>query len=319
MVDELFSARLFGAGGPGGPDVLQYDDLPKAFRTQVNHLLKGTIGRYDLSVHLGSSFPSVTNRWWKKLYSAFVREKGVSWLTPGIESPLVQCIQYISEAATLDALDLIEFAFKFINTEMRDAAPYVRMELSHLDLIQPDAAISELNRRFRQHRLGYDFTAGELIKINSRYIHAEVLRPALQLLQDAGADFSGPLDEFLKAHEHHRQGNLKDAISWALKALESTLKAICIARGWPFDPQKDTAKQLLDIVYAGELVPSYLQQHMGGLRSALEAGVPTIRNKNSGHGQGAMPIAVPDHYVKFALHLAAADIVFLIEAHKVKP
>jgi hypothetical protein len=252
------------------------------------------------------------------MYSEFVREKGVSWLTPGIDSPLVQCIQYVSDATTPDVLDLIEFAFKFINNEIRNANPFVKMDISHLNLINPDAAIIELNRRFSQHGLGYEFMGGELIRINSRYIHAEILRPALQLLQDAGADFSGPLDEFLKAHEHHRQGNLKDAINWALKAVESTLKAICTVRGWAFDPQKDTAKQLLDIVYARELIPSYLQQHLGGLRSALEAGVPAIRNKNAGHGQGPMPIAVPDHYVKFALHLAAANIVFLIETHKAK-
>ena len=63
-----------------------------------------------------------------------------------------------------------------------------------------------------------------------------------------------PLDEFLKVH---RQGNLKDAINWAIKAFESTLKAICTDRGSTFDPQSATAKQLVDTVYAGELVPSY--------------------------------------------------------------
>ncbi len=232
-------------------------------------------------------------------------------MTLGVDNPLAQCSEYVSAAPTPDAPDVIEFAFKFVNIIIRKADFGARMDISHLDLIQPDAAIAELNRTFIQHGLGYEFTAGELIKIDSTYIHAEVLRPELQLLQDAGADFSGPLDEFLKAHEHHRPGNLKVAINSALKAFESTLKAICTARGWPFDPQSATAKQLLDAVYAVDLVPSYLQPHLCGLRSALEAGVPTIRNNYSGHGQGATPITVPGHYVRFALHLAAADIVFL--------
>ena len=225
---------------------------------------------------------------------------------------------YLS-SATLDALDLIEFAFKFIDTVVRNADALVRMDCVDLNLITPDAAIEELNQRFRQHRIGYEFAAGELIRINSRYIHAQVLSPALQLLQDAGTDFSGPLDEFLKAHEHHRKGNLKDAVHWSLKAFESTLKAICVARDWPFDPQKDSAKQLLDIIYAQKLVPEYLQQHLGGLRSVLESGIPTIRNKNAGHGQGPMPIIVPEHLVAFALHLTASNVVFLIESHKAMP
>ncbi len=319
MSEDLFSARQAAPVEANGPDLLQYDSLPRAFRIQIINLLKATIGKVEMGRHLNSPAAATSYRWWSDLYSRFIREKGVYWLTPGIDNPLVQCIQYISEADTPDVLDLIEFAFKFVDTEIRNASPYERMDISDANLIQPDAAIAELNRRFSQHNLGYEFTAGELIRINSRYIHTEVLRPALQLLQEAGTDFSGPLDEFLKAHEHHRQGNLKDAINWALKAFESTLKAICTARGWGFDPQKDTAKQLLDIAYAHNFVPVYLQQHLGGLRSALEAGLPTIRNKNSGHGQGPTPVAVPDYYARFALNLAAANIVFLIEAHKANP
>src|SRR5208337_620123 len=300
-------------------DLLQYDCLPKAFRIQVNHLLKGAIGKYAMGIHLGGApGVSISNRWWNTLYSEFIREKGVSWLTPGVDNPLAQCVQYISVAPTLDALNLIEFAFKFIDTEIRNADPYVRMDIHDLNLIAPDAAIAELNHRFRQHRIGYEFAAGELIKINSRYIHAQVLRPALQLLQDAGTDFSGPLDEFLKAHEHHRQGNLKDAIHWSLKAFESTLKAICVARGWSFSPG-DTAKPLLDAAYTNGLFPDYLRTHFAGLRSALEGGVPVIRNKNAGHGQGPTPVIVPDHFVAFALHLTASNIVFLIECHKAMP
>ena len=140
-------------------------------------------------------------------------------------------------AAAASILLGVAGVIKFIDTEIRNADPYMRMDVRDLNLIAPDAAIAELNQRFRQHRIGYEFATGELIKINSRYIHSQVLRPALQLLQDAGTDFSGPLDEFLKAHEHHRQGNLKDAIHWSLKAFESTLKAICVRANGPSIPR----------------------------------------------------------------------------------
>jgi hypothetical protein len=48
----------------------------------------------------------------------------------------------------------------------------------------------------------------------------------------------------------------------------------------------------------------------------LEGGLPTVRNKNAGHGQGPTPVSVPDYLVAYALHMAAANIVLLIQAHR---
>lgn len=173
-----------------------------------------------------------------------------------------------------------------------------------------------MNGRFREHCIGYEFAGGEIIRVDSKYLHAETVKPALHLLQEAGKGFSGPLDEFLKAHEHYRRGNQKDAILNAGKAFESTLKTICAARGWPFDSTKDTAKKLLETVFSNGLIPSYLQSHFSALQSVLESGVPTVRNKTSGHGQGATPTTVPNHIVAYVLHTTAANIVLLMEAHQ---
>src|SRR5262249_48224367 len=103
--------------------------------------------------------------------------------------------------------------------------------------------------------------------------------------------------------------------TWALKAFESTLKAICAERRWSFDPNKDTAIKLLEIVFMHNLVPPFLQTQFTALRSVLESGVPTVRNKTSGHGQGPALTSVPDHLTRLALHLTASNIVFLIESH----
>jgi hypothetical protein len=129
----------------------------------------------------------------------------------------------------------------------------------------------------------------------------------------------GGLQEFLSAHKHYREGEHKEAIVDALKAFESTMKAICTARGWPFDEQRAAARQLTDIVFANGLIPQYLQSHFTGLRTVLEAGVPTVRNKTSGHGQGPMPTVVPDYLAAYVLHQTAANIVLLVEAHKHGP
>jgi hypothetical protein len=50
------------------------------------------------------------------------------------------------------------------------------------------------------------------------------VKPALSLLHDAG--FDGPADEFMKGFEHYRHGRNKEAVAEALKAFESTMKAI---------------------------------------------------------------------------------------------
>ena len=53
MAKDLFSARQASQNEASSQDLLQYDCLPKAFRIQVNHLLKGAIGKYAMGIHLG--------------------------------------------------------------------------------------------------------------------------------------------------------------------------------------------------------------------------------------------------------------------------
>jgi hypothetical protein len=229
------------------------------------------------------------------------------------DNPFAKCQVFLLTAPTIDALDLIEVTFSFVDSAIRMLHPGRREQFG---LIEPDSAIDELNGRFREHGIGYEFEGGKIIRVDSKYLHAETVKPALQLLQGAGHGFSGPLEEFLKAHEHYRKDNPKEAILSAGKAFESTLKAICTARRWPFDPSKDTASKLLETVFSNGLIPSYLQSHFSALRSVLETGVPTVRNKTSGHGQGATPTTVPNHLVAYVLHTTAANIVLLMEAHQ---
>lgn len=176
--------------------------------------------------------------------------------------------------------------------------------------------LTEQHARFLEHGVGYEYTNGEIIRIDSQYVHAEVVRPALRLMHDAGPGFAGPLEEFLGAHERYRRGDLKDAVNWVGKAFESTLKAICVARSWRFDANRDGSKALLDCLYANGLVPTWMQNHLSSLRAVLESGVSTPRNKSAAaHGQGATPSELPEHLARYVMHLTASNIVFLIESH----
>jgi hypothetical protein len=67
------------------------------------------------------------------------------------------------------------------------------------------------------------------------------------------------------------------------------------------------------VVIDNGLIPKAFESHLGSLRVLLEAGLPMVRNKNAGHGKGPSGRQVPDGMASYALHLAAANIVFLVE------
>ncbi len=179
-----------------------------------------------------------------------------------------------------------------------------------------DDAIEELNYRFREHGIGYQFSNGQIIRMDSELIHAEIVKPALELLNQRY--YAGAQQEFLKAHEHYRKGNAKEALNECLKSFESVMKAICDKRGWK-NYKNAAAKDLIEVCFDNDLIPSFWQSHYSSLRNLLESSVPTGRNKLSGHGQGTTPVSVPNHLVAYMLHMTASTIVFLAEAEEKYP
>jgi hypothetical protein len=93
------------------------------------------------------------------------------------------------------------------------------------------------------------------------------------------------------------------------------MKVICTKRNWPLTG-RETAKDLIKICSDNGLFPLFLDSHFSALRSTLENGVPVIRNKLGGHGQGQQIVEVPEHFASYILNLTASAIRFFIEAHK---
>lgn len=184
--------------------------------------------------------------------------------------------------------------------------------VSHMAL-PADKAIERLNQRFREHGLGYQFVEGQVVRVDSGYLHAQATKPAMTLLHEE--KFEGASEEFSSAHEHYREGRFKEAIVDALKAFESTMKTICDERNWAYAPTAP-AKDLINVVFDSGLIPQSLSSHFTALRSVMESGLPTVRNKTSGHGQGKNPLEVPEYLAAYTLHLAAANILLLVNAHK---
>jgi hypothetical protein len=154
--------------------------------------------------------------------------------------------------------------------------------------------------------------SNQIIRIDSDFLHAEAVKPSLTILR--GSEFQGANEELLRAHEHYRHGRYQESLIYSLKAFESTMKCICKLRGWATDP-KDTAKKLIAVCLDNSLIPRCLESQLAALRTLLESGIPTIRNKYGGHGQGPEPQEVPEYFARYALNLTATSILFLVEAH----
>lgn len=301
---DTFAKRMARARNSGKPILFKYDELPVPLRAQIVHILKDTIGRIPPRTFVYS--PSTEEKWWKFLHNVIAKEIGVFSLRDTNEDYDLQCLNFIIESQDFEqVMSLVEIAFRIIDSVLRHTFP-------NKDQLYNDA-VDELNQRFREHAIGYHYEFGCLIRVDSQYLHAEAVEPALSLLYDAG--FSGAQDEFMEAHEHYRKGNNKDAITNALKAFESTMKTICDKRKWQYDKKRATASPLIDVVLANGLIPQDMQSHLTGLRTTLESGVPTVRNRMGGHGQGSVPVKVPDHIVSYALHLTASNIVLLVSAY----
>jgi len=241
------------------------------------------------------------------------REYGVFTLVPDgyqEKSKYNRLVSFLlSDTSTEQGLDVVELSFKVIDNFVRKYN-YKHSSTSNDDA---DKAIAELNDRFKEHGIGYQFHDGELIRIDSQLIHKEAVIPALRLL--SREEFAGAHQEFLGAYEHYRHGKHKEALNDALKSFESTMKSICSLRGWKYE-HTATSKVLIDICFKNKLIPEFWQSHMNSLRSLLEGSVPTARNKLSGHGQGVEEIIVPEHLVAYILHMTASTIVFLVEAER---
>jgi hypothetical protein len=240
------------------------------------------------------------------------REYGVFTLVdqPSRGGVICDVFQYLLDEQNCEkVLDVIELGFKFIDKVARDCGYKHEQNAPQ----KADAAIDEVNARFKEHGVGYEYKSGEIIRIDSELVHAEAVKPALKLL--SGKAYKAANNEFLQAHEHYRHARYKDCLTWALKSLESAMKAICEKRKWPYN-KTDTANKLIETCFQNDLIPSLWQSHFSALRATLESGVPTARNVMGGHGDGTTPTQVPQHLAAYCLHMTASTLVFLIEAEK---
>lgn len=298
---KLFSERIKNKDGE--PEVYIYDEFPEAFRNQVFYIMADVLDQYE-----GYGYGL-----WGYMHDTFSREKGLKRLgrhDKGLERYNVEI--YTNVSSQEDFLDFVDYIFHLFDVGCRDIQPQYRHDLDTNAMV--DKAIEELNYRFKQHNLGYEFVNGEVIRIDNKMLHQEVIKPALRLLYEEG--FDGAEEEFRKAFEYRRKGDNKNAILEAGKSFESTMKTICDKKDYTYDKAKDTAKTLINILENNNFYPTYMSSHMANLRTTLETGLPVVRNKKAGHGQGSTVESISDEFAEYALNLAATNIVLLVGIYK---
>lgn len=306
---DLFSKRKAKERGEIS-DIYSYDEIPQPLRIQIIHIWNETLGNIDEYRKTSSQIKDT----YKFIDKALCREYGMFSLTSKYQDRDINYYEdlrsfLLEEKDSEKVIDAIELSFRVIDKWTRRYD--YRSIRNPNELV--DNAIEELNFRFREHSIGYQYENGNIIRVDSEYLHSQTVKPVLLLLY--AEEFKGVNDEFLNAHEHYRKGEHKECLNYCLKAFESMMKSICEKQQWNYN-QNDTSKTLLDICFKNNLIPSFWQTHFTSLRSMLESGIPTGRNKLSGHGQGTEIIDVPAYVVSFILHSTAASLIFLVEASK---
>jgi hypothetical protein len=288
------------------PDVYQYDMLPQTLRVQLVQIGQEVLGD-DKHYYDHYKYPNVRKNY-EFIVKILRREFGVFDLGQNSRNEVEELYSFLLTESSVDrALSAVEMMCRAIQGVASRNEYRHRRDASQV----AQGALEEINTRFREHGIGHRFESGIIVRIDSELIHSEVVKPALMLL--SGSDYKGAQAEFLSAHEHYRHGKTKEALADALKSIESVLKTICLKRKWEHDTGA-SIKGLIALTLNNGLIDPYWQSHFTGIRTMLESGVPTVRNKMGGHGQGPEIVKVPEHVAAFAIHQTAAAIVFLVEA-----
>ena len=291
---DLYSKRKMATENP--PTAYRYD-LPQAFKNQVLHIWANSIGfinsdprgslAYEVSgniLQLNQIFPV-----YERMNQFLCEEHGLIGL-PG-DGPCNKLGDWFFRADTDTALDIIEVSFTMIHVAQNkdDFNLFVRPQLK-----APDA-IARLNQRFQEHAIGYRIERGQIVRLDSEFLHTETTEQALRLMYAQG--YEGALEEFQLALKYYRQGpsHYDDCLTNCLKAVESTLQKIIELRIWTMPGEAKFDNLFAEAKKKG-LFPPFLGSHLGELKKFLQT-IAIIRNEEGAHGAGSVPNEVPNHLV----------------------
>lgn len=294
---ELYSRR--NRNIEDDPDVYEYDLLNEKLRTQLYIAFEDVMDEFNLIL--------IDNTIFEGLYKRVKKEFGVFSLKTRYEKfPKADFKEFWMTCDSIDFIDITDLTIGYISN-----IASVRKAHYYSDDFQTIALKMnmEMNHRMKQHNLGYEIINDKLIRIDNKLMHANIVKPVLYFLQQE--EFKGVEDEIYDAFDYLKDNDYKNTVLYASKAFESMMKTICKLKMYTYNNDKDTAKELINILVKNKYIPQYSQNHLHAVQNTLESGLPVLRNKTGGHGQGDAIVQLPTEFANYALNLACTNILFL--------
>src|SRR5438132_5998021 len=157
---ETFSRRSKREQGEG-PDAYKYDDLPERLRNQIIHICNGVAAKLPAVVFQGSE------AFFSGARKAICHELGLLRLAERIRTAEEDVWNFFLEEQNIETcLDVIEIVFACLVRTVQ-GAPHIHSGLEH----EIRQAADEINARFQEHAIGYEFRDGHFIRIDSGFLH----------------------------------------------------------------------------------------------------------------------------------------------------
>jgi len=175
---DIFARRKRNASGESR-DVYSYDKIPQDLRIQVIQIFQDAIGpsrQGDGYAYLADPGREI----YEYLIRMYRREAKKFHLTgKTYQSPDEEFYQWILDLDDTDlCISAMESALQIIDIFISKNWDKFREFVK----IKPEEAISEFNGRFDEDRIGFHYEGGQIIQIDSKFLHKEVVVPALNLI-----------------------------------------------------------------------------------------------------------------------------------------
>ncbi len=305
---ETYSMRLRRQSGMEQNEVFRYENPSKKLRNQICQICDEALGIYGPP---GAYEIPDSNQLWEYAVKTIRKELGVFQLSNANGDLRRELFEYILNANGLEFIDALEIICITIMGAARVLKPFERRECGILN--DSGVSIDEINERMRADGFGFEFAPPHMIRVDSKYVHAQAVVPALKLL--SLSDFEGANEEFHRAFQHYKDGHYGEAIVNANNAFESTMKTICKLCKWEY-PAGASAANLISIIRNNGLIEDYIGASLEQFSALMKSGLPKLRNEGGAHGQGPERKDTPDFLASYALNLAATKMLFLLSAYQ---
>ncbi|MBT1708382.1 hypothetical protein KK062_09110 [Fulvivirgaceae bacterium PWU5] len=161
---DLFSEKQKRLRGEVN-DVYQYKIVPQELRVQIVHILNDSIGSAKSFYRSDKNEPEDI---FKFINDTLSREYGKFSLIGDYRTFRDTVFKYLLQEENMErVIDVVQLSFQYIDKILRpDFQNYAYRNEVKCD---PNDAIGELNGRFKEHAVGFQFNGGEITKVDSTY------------------------------------------------------------------------------------------------------------------------------------------------------